>query len=256
MGAVQFFSVVLPAVFWPLAVALITWWQRESIGRLIDRVRSGRVFGQEFDAPPSDLAGAVEGGASSPEVEEVIRSASEVARPSLPTVSGEESSVAEPVDPGPFWVSMLGRLSEANQNDEDRRRSEVERVMQSAARWGALLARNHPNDVDDWEPVVQWKDDGEPEIVAIRRPASLSRRKPEIRELQRADYMHAAAVEEHAEAEREAVSAHKALRDALEPSAELRERAGDAEKREIQTRHQVLVTASKLESRRRRFDRG
>ena len=97
MGAVEFFSIALPAVFWPLVVGLVALTQRKPIGRLIDRVRSGRVFGQEFDAPPPGLAEAAKGGVSSPEVEEVIRSVSEAAQQSAP--SGDESSIDIRLDP-------------------------------------------------------------------------------------------------------------------------------------------------------------
>ena len=251
MGAVEFFSVALPAVFWPLVVGLVALTQRKPIGRLIDRVRSGRVFGQEFDAPPPGLAEAAEGGVSSPEVEEVIRSVSE-GRQALLAVSGQEPVSVDPMHRESPWAVLLERLSEATQNDEDRRRSEIERVMQSSARWGAKVARARPNDVDDWEPVVRWKDDGEPEIVAIRGAAVLNRRMEELRE---AEHLSEVAMAHHLEARREAQDARKALDESSEPSAELQERVRSAEMHADQMRADMELAEHERYARRDRVYR-
>jgi hypothetical protein len=248
MGAVEFFSIALPAVFWPLVVGLVALTQRKPIGRLIDRVRSGRVFGQEFDAPPPGLAEAAKGGASSPEVEEVIRSVSE-GRQALLAVSGQEPVSVDPTHPESPWTEMLERFSEATQNDEDRRRSEIERVMQSSARWGAKVARSRPNDVDDWEPVVRWKDDGEPEIVAIRGAAVLNRRMEELR-----DTLDSATMA-HLEARREAQDARKAMDESPEPGAEFQERVRSAEMNADRLRADMELAEDKWEARRHRVDR-
>jgi hypothetical protein len=248
MGAVEFVSIALPAVFWPLIVGLIAFWQRKPIGRFIDRIRGWRAFGQELDvSPPSGLAGAVEGGASSPEVQKVIRSVST----SWATLAGtalhaaenappsdEESSdgkVAEPSqgDVSKISQAWLERLEDAQRIDEARRRSEIERVMQSAAGWGARFARARPDDVDDWIPIVRWKEDGEPEIVAIRGRDALDKRH---REMWQAELKRQAAVAESQEAQRDLDSARRALHESSEPNAELQERVALAEQRAIQTR--------------------
>jgi hypothetical protein len=252
MGAVEFVSIALPAVFWPLVVGLIAWWQRHAIGRLIDRIRGGRVLGAEFDAPPRDLAEAVEGGVSSPEVEKVIRAASEAAE-ETPTFR-EESPVGKLPQPTPNSVAeasratrleFFERLTAAQRNDEDRRRAEIERVIQSAARWGAQLARNRPDEVDDFEPLVQWNDNGEPEIVVIQPKTS-----PSL-EMRAAARIHAMLVEDHSAARREADTARKAIHQVAEPSSELLERVRNAEAREIQCREAMERSARNLAFRRR-----
>jgi hypothetical protein len=193
MGAVQFVSIALPAIFWPVVVVLIAWWQRKPIGRLIDRVRTARLFGQEIHtappSPPSELANAVERGTSSPEVEELIRSMDEtqqtpsseetVTGDSMRTKANEHGSQVS-IEQSSARETWITTLRDAQRRDESHRRSEIERVMMSAARWGAKLARNAPNDDDAWEPVVNWNDEGEPEITAVRRPAFRERMRREV----------------------------------------------------------------------------
>jgi hypothetical protein len=246
MGAVEFFSIALPAVFWPLVVALVALTQRKPIGRLIDRVRSGRVFGQEFDAPPPDLAEAAEGGASSPEVEEVIRSVSELSDGMQALLAGEEPLV-------PIPAALLARLSQATQNDEDRRRSEIERIMQSSARWGAQVARSRPNEVGDWAPFVLWKDDGEPEIVAIQGDAARTRLR---QELEVAKHRYHEAFREHELAQRDVKEAQEAMRESSEPSAELQERVMSAQMREDVSAALVREAHRALQAKHRQVDLG
>jgi hypothetical protein len=252
MGAVEFFSIALPAVFWPLVVGLVVLTQRKPIGRLIDRVRSGRVFGQEFDAPPPGLAEAAEGGVSSPEVEEVIRSVSEGrqvlldGRQPLVPVPGEEPASVDPTHPESSWAELLARLSEATQNDEDRRRSEIERVMRSSARWGAKVARSRPNDDDDWEPLVEWKDNGEPEIMVARGSAALTRRRK--KELRHAQATYDAAFREHGNARRDLYEAEDALLVSSE-SAERQQRVMSAAMHEAQARKQMQLAKEELQTK-------
>lgn len=253
MGAVEFVSIALPAIFWPLVVVLFTWWQRDPIGRLIDRIRGGRAFGAEFDAPPPDLAEAVQGGASSPEVEELIRSASEEVK-QAPS-SGEESSRNEVLDSMAradvaASRSLLERLTLAQHQDEGRRRSEIERVMQSAARWGATMARSAPNDIDGWEPKVLWKANGEPAVVAVRRAEDNERRTMEERMAKRS---HFDAIAAHVHARRIADAAREALLEDPDSrnSAFLREQVGSAEKREEQAWNEVQMTAEQWGTRQR-----
>jgi hypothetical protein len=255
MGAVQFVSIALPAFFWPVVVVLIAWWQRKPIGELIGRVRSGQVLGAKFDtappSPPSDLAEAVEGGASSPEVEEVIRSVSEAAQQSAP--SGDESSIDIRLDPvtgsDAFHVAaskaLAERLRDAQRLDEDRRRSEIERVMKSAARWGAKLARDAPNDADAWEPVVHWNDDGEPEVTAMRRPAFRQRMRHDVAVAQE---VFDAARRAKWEADAEASAAMLASYATSDPVDQ--ERYKDARDRVADTEHDVRNADAKLKSLR------
>jgi hypothetical protein len=259
IGAVQFFSVALPAVFWPLVVTLIAWTQREPIGRLIDRVRSGRLFGQEFDAPPPGLAEAAEGGASSPEVEELIRSVSEEGqallegRQALLADPDEDPASVDPMLPESTWATLLARLLEATQNDENHRRSEIERVMQSSARWGAQVARSRPNDDYDWEPFVRWKDNGEPEIVAIQGSAALDR---QMRELRAAGHLRDAALKEYMDAQHEVQDARKALDESPEATLELQERVKSAETRHDQAAALAQRAQSEWQAKRRSVDLG
>lgn len=260
MGAVEFVSIALPAVFWSLVVGLIAWGQRKPIGRLIDRIRGGRAFGAEFDAPPPDLAEAVEGGASSPEVEGVIRSAYEAAKQSI--MNGEPSSVGETTEStASFEVEssaresdLLARLTDAQRLDEDRRRADIERVMKSAARWGAKLARNAPDDAGEWEPVVRWKDDGEPEIKAIRGPhIPTVRLQMRQHQLRAAEHVHAQAIDNLAVANRQVATANTRLRDA-EPSAELAEWARKAEIDQARAREALQVAEAELDAIHRHID--
>lgn len=239
MGAVEFVSIALPAVFWPLVVLLIALAQRKPIGRLIDRIRSARVFGQEIDTPPSELTDALEGGASSPEVEKVIQSVStswvSSSESESESASAEKTALSDKESGSARRASreLLDRLTAAQRHDEVRRRSEIERVMQSAAGWGARFARARPDDVDDWIPIVRWKEDGEPEIVAIRGRDALDKRH---REIWQAESKRQAAVAESEEAQRDLDSARQALHESSEPTAELQERVALAEQRAIQTR--------------------
>jgi hypothetical protein len=238
MGAVEFVSIALPAVFWPLVVLLIATGQRKPLGRLIDRIRGGKAFGAEFDAPPRDLADAIQAGAASPEVEKVIQAGAELKATSTLGVSAvkEPSAPGSPDEEADFPPKFFERLGVAQRLDVDRRRDEIERVMQSAARWGAQMARNRPDRIDDWEPIVHWKDDGEPEIVAAVVPEFLQRRRKEVLlELQRAESLLNGAIRNNAAAEMEAAAADAALREAPEPSPELRKRAEQAANRHAET---------------------
>jgi hypothetical protein len=250
MGAVQFVSIALPAFFWPIVVVLIAWWQRKPIGELIGRVRSGRVLGAEFDAtppsPPSDLAKAAEGGASSPEVEEWIRSMAEAQQQMQP--SGEVILKGDPMQQMPSDGSsgldeaLITRLRDAQRLDESRRRSEIERVMKSAARWGAKLARNAPNDADAWEPVVHWNDDGEPEVTAMRRPAFRERMRQEVTVAQT---VLDAARRADSDANHEASTAMMAAFSTKSPDDEYRYR--EAQLRVAETNSAAILAAAELE---------
>jgi hypothetical protein len=169
----------------------------------------------------------------------VIRSAVEAT--GLTPSSFKEWSQTDSGSRGEAIQALLDSLKGAQQHDEGHRRSEIERVMQSAARWGAEMARKRPNDPDGWEPAVMWNDHGEPEIVAIRGPANQSpRRTRELRlrrerhETRQANYVDAR--DANALAEREALEANRALSRASEPSAELRERATNAKQHVNETR--------------------
>jgi hypothetical protein len=89
--------------------------------------------------------------------------------------SFKERSQTDSGSRGEAIEALLDSLKGAQQHDEGHRRSEIDRVMQSAARWGAEMARKRPNDPDGWAPAVMWNDHGEPEIVAIRGPATKAR---------------------------------------------------------------------------------
>lgn len=192
MGAVEFSSIVLPALFWPFAVFLIVFIQRGAISKLIGRIRSAEVFGQKFSAiAPEDLEDAVAGGTDSPEVQRVLAEAqakpSVQVEPSVESDSGNAEIAAMVEAHQTERRLLLEQLSAAGESDKHRRREEIEQVTRMAARWGAemVLADSDlvPNEL---APVIEWQPDGEPHIFArSRRPAS-NRRLAEQRQPRRA----------------------------------------------------------------------
>lgn len=177
MGAVEFFSVVLPAAFWPIVVLLVVWWQRAPISRLIDRVKSGKMFGQEFDTtPPAELEDAAEGGASSPEVEKVLAEAQSSmdaqAQPPTEVLQGDPEVRyfrGRMVALEQERQELLARLGAAREVDEKHRRDEIERVIRMAARWGAEVAAAYDLSPGGLDPVIEWQANGEPRIYSKAR---------------------------------------------------------------------------------------
>lgn len=150
MGAVEFFSILLPSLAWPAAVLAIAWWQRSAITSLLGRVTGGTILGQSFataTAPPA-LTDAVEETLSSPMLARLLGG-------DLGAYGGDE-----PGGKNTQVRELLTDLTRAAETDRRFRREQVESIIQQAAVWGAKTVESTGLRAGDLRLRITWHADG------------------------------------------------------------------------------------------------
>lgn len=167
MSGLEFTSKIIAAVLsWPVAVALVAFWQREAIGRLIDRIQSFRGAGVEVDTTKLEVA-ARDAVDSKIDVNKVVSGLSSAvsAGGGIETRGAETRAGAGYSGAGgrgPALVAdVVSRLAKEKEEDERRRREAVRRLINETAQWGWRFGRRGAGPPD---LVIDWDGD-DPQII-------------------------------------------------------------------------------------------